>query len=284
VIPALALALVALAGPAPERDAALLRERPYKLHVPAGTDGATPLPLVVALHCYGCDPDRFEHDYAIDRLASALPALVAVPRGFVDPDGRPFWNATDACCDFHGRRPDDVTYVLAVVRDVSARHRVDPARVLAFGMSNGGFLAHRLACVAPEVFRGVASLAGAGQADCAPSRPVAVLEIHGDADELVPMEGEPPVVALPGRRAIPSAESTARAWAKVNGCAPEPKDAGRLDLVRSVPGVETERREWTQCKSGGVGLWIARGAQHVEKWEPFTTERAVRWLLAHLPR
>ena len=48
----------------------------------------------------------------------------------------------------------------AVVADVQRRYSVDPQRVYATGMSNGGMLAHRLACEAADVFAGIAAVAG----------------------------------------------------------------------------------------------------------------------------
>ena len=73
---------------------------------------------------------------------------------------------------------------------VQARWRVDAGRVFATGMSNGGMLAHRLACDAADVFRAVASVAGTDATErCSPSRPISVLHIHARDDTHVLFDG-----------------------------------------------------------------------------------------------
>jgi pimeloyl-ACP methyl ester carboxylesterase len=81
--------------------------------------------------------------------------------GQQDRRGHRFWSATDACCNLDGLAVDDVAYLRAVIRDVSARHAVDPRRVFIVGHSNGGFMAHRMACEASDLVAAVVSLAGA---------------------------------------------------------------------------------------------------------------------------
>jgi polyhydroxybutyrate depolymerase len=251
-------------------------DRPYELLVPNDKKG--PLPLVVALHCFGCEVGDFEQRFHIRSLPDDAGVLVAVPRGLVDKKGRPFWNA-EGCCDMEGRAPDDAGYVRAVVEDVKQRQPVDASRVYAFGFSNGGFLAHKLACEFPETFAGIASAAGPGPQKCAADKPVAVLQIHGDRDELVPFEGEPK--ALSGNAPLPPAEVALRGWAKRDGCAAKPVAAGRLDLVTDVEGEETEVLEWRGCKAAGVALWKMHGVPHSPQVQSDFTARAVRWLLAH---
>lgn len=70
--------------------------------------------------------------------------------------------------------------------------RVDPDRIYVFGHSNGGFMAYWLACELSDEVTAIAVLAGSDyptDADCQPSRPVSVLHLHGDDDELVFYEG-----------------------------------------------------------------------------------------------
>jgi polyhydroxybutyrate depolymerase len=259
VKPALAaLLLVACARPDP------LRERPYELHLPNNVEPARPAPLVLLLHCFGCDVATIRRILPLDALADREGFIVATPRGFVDSNGRPYWNATDACCDPE-QRPDDVAYLMRVLDDVEAKHRVDEKRVFAVGFSNGGFMAHRLACDRAARFAGVVSAGGASWKDaarCAPSEPVAVLEIHGDADPIIAYGGG---TFSPGGRALtpfPSARETIAGWARRDGCAAEPVPAPPMDVDPALPGAETEVTRFGGCRGGAAELWTLRGGGH----------------------
>jgi polyhydroxybutyrate depolymerase len=58
----------------------------------------------------------------------------------------------------HREQVDDVGFLRAVIRDVSAREQVDRVRVFVTAMSNGGLLAFRLACELPGEIRAIAAL------------------------------------------------------------------------------------------------------------------------------
>ena len=67
---------------------------------------------------------------------------------------------------------------------------VDPYRIYVAGHSNGGFMSYRLACTHADRIAAIVSLAGATfdtPADCSPTEPVAVLQIHGTADDTCPI-------------------------------------------------------------------------------------------------
>ena len=78
----------------------------------AGARAATTVahrPLLIFLHGYGGDHAEAASRFGINALADAHGIYVALPDGTLDPDGRRFWNANDACCDFHARRHDHPT-------------------------------------------------------------------------------------------------------------------------------------------------------------------------------
>lgn len=71
-------------------------------------------------------------------------------------------------------------------------NKIDPKRVYVIGHSNGGFMAHRLACDASEQITAIASLAGAtfyDQSKCDPKKPVSIIEIHALNDKTVRYDG-----------------------------------------------------------------------------------------------
>lgn len=166
--------------------AAAVRARPYAVFAPAG-DAVRP--LVIVLHGYGGNGAGQYGYFGMSRWAGE--AIVVVPDGTPDHKGMRFWNASDACCDFDGRGPDDVAYLEAIVDEVARAHPVDARRVYAVGHSNGGFMALRWACDRPRRLAAVVSLAGAAPADasrCA-SEGTSVLQLHGDADDLIRFGG-----------------------------------------------------------------------------------------------
>ena len=82
-------------------------------------------------------------------------------------------DVTDGCCDLYQSRVDDVTYFDAMLDDISAKNNVDKKRVFVVGHSNGGFMAHRLACDLSPAVEAIVSLAGAQWLDvtmCQPTR------------------------------------------------------------------------------------------------------------------
>jgi polyhydroxybutyrate depolymerase len=94
---------------------------------------------------------------------------------------------------------DDVALMRAILKELQAHANVDTRRVYATGLSNGGYMSYRLACEAADVFTAVAPGAGGLQAGfentCNPSRPVALLDIHGTVDTLVPYSLQQPSLA-----------------------------------------------------------------------------------------
>lgn len=248
------------ATPAPSASPLpLLEARPYRFKVPAGYVPSTPAPLVIILHGYGSDGLNQAQYFGFLAGADKHGYLLAYPDGLIDASGKRFWNATDACCNFYGNPVDDVAYLSAVVDDVAAHYNVDPKRVYVAGHSNGGFMAHRLACDRGDRFAAVVSLAGAVWQDasrCTAPSLVSVLQVHGDADQ---------TILYNGTSAYPSALQTVATWAQKNACRGGLEPAGTdKDLDTGIPGTETRAESYAGCPPGGaVGLWTIRGGAHV---------------------
>ena len=216
-----------------ENASPLVAARPFKTGVPHSLDAATPAPLFLFLHGYGASASVFEKALGVAAVAESRRFLYAIPDGTPDSAGRRFWNASDACCDFEHAAVDDVAYLRAVIADVSAKHRVDPKRVFVMGFSNGGFMAHRLACDAADQIAGIASMAGAAWKDpgkCKPSAHVTVLQLHGDADPAVRYEGGH-VLDKGQMQPHPSAHDSVAGWAKLDGCNPALRSGRTIDLA-----------------------------------------------------
>jgi polyhydroxybutyrate depolymerase len=267
----------------------LVSARPFEVDVPPGYDAAKPAPLLLALHGFGDTGESLgAKRWVLSSVASAHGMLVAHPDGTPDRERQRFWDATDACCNFEAVSLDDVAYLTAVIDDVAARYRVDPKRVWVAGISNGGFMAHRLACDRSNKIAAIVSLAGATWLDgarCQPDSPVSVLEIHGGDDHLVRYEGG---TRIRGGRALtyPSVDVTVTTSASKDGCTGVLTPTGsRLgfdgeDLTRA-----TETATWSGCPAGiDVERWKMNGSRHVPPVTRAWAEDVVGWLEKHPKR
>ena len=123
------------------------------------------------------------------------------------------------------RGSDDVGFVLAALDDVETLVRVDPHRVYATGISNGGMMSYRLGCEASDRLAAIAPVAATVVFDgCAPSTPISVLHIHGLADNNVPFDGGLPTKALQATPpSYPPVRDGIATFVQADGCTPKPR-------------------------------------------------------------
>ncbi len=240
--------------------------RTYLLHVPPGDDPAAPWPLVLALHGGGGQGRGMPLLTGLSRLADRRGFLVVYPDGV----GRS-WNdgREDRDVPAVRRQVDDVAFLVALIDEVARAHRVDPARVYATGISNGGFMSQRLACEASTRVAAIAAVVATVGVElaglCSPARPVPVLMVNGTADPLVPYNGGQ--IRLPGGRLRPgkiaSVADTVALWGRHNGCTRPPEVTPEPDRDPS-DGVTVRREARTGCRAGSeVILYVMEGGGHV---------------------
>lgn len=222
-------------------------ERTVHVHVPPSYDPAKPAPVVLSFHGY--TSNGLEHAAYTGMLRKSDEAgFVAVHAEGIG--GSQGWNAGACCGEAMTSNVDDVAFVAAMLDELEAKLCIDDKRVFATGMSNGGFLSHRLACELADRIAAVAPVAGVlGVVSCTPSRPVAVMHFHGTYDALVPYAG-----VDDGSRKFPSVADTAKGWATRNGCT----DTARTTLERSEVTCTTQDKcsggaEVTTCTIAGGG-------------------------------
>lgn len=261
--------------------------RPVTVHVPAGAD-PTGAPLLLILHGYSSNGAEMTGWLPLGEAAGRRGVVWAYPDGSPDERGLRFWNATDACCGF-GSNVDDVAYLTGLIEEIAATTRIDPGRVYIAGHSNGGFMSHRMACDRSDRVTAIASISGVTFADparCAPSASVAILQVHGTADEMLGFDGG--VLRVPGvpDARYPGAAETARRWLGLDGCYPALSEtARRIDAVADVDGTdgpaETTVAESTACDPGGrVELWTMDGVGHVPAFTDAFPVAVLDFLLA----
>ncbi|HEX7834203.1 MAG TPA: PHB depolymerase family esterase [Pseudolysinimonas sp.] len=153
--------------------------RQYRVYVPRSLDD-TVSSLVVMLHGGFGSGEQAELSYGWDRQAETSGLIVAYPEGI----GRS-WNGGGCCGPAMKRDIDDVGFIEAMVAEIGSGLEVDPTRVFATGMSNGGIMAYRLACES-DLFAAIAPVAATMLIECRPPGPVSVLHIHGGVDGSIP--------------------------------------------------------------------------------------------------
>lgn len=219
----------------PQAAAAQLEElqvqgRKVLVHLPASYDAARALPLVLAMHGGGGHAALMADDarYGWLRQADQSGFIVAFPNGASRlPGGRlATWNAGGCCGYARDQNSDDVAFLRAVVAELGRRYRLDSERIFAAGMSNGGMMAHRLACDAADLFRAVASVAGTdASGHCQPVRPIPVLHIHARDDDHVLYAGGAGPAAFRDRRSVMefvSVPDTIARWVQRDQCQNRP--------------------------------------------------------------
>ena len=216
------------------------QQREFLVHVPASYRAETSVPLVLALHGGGGSMQIMARDrlYGLVSQSEASGWIVVFPNGFSRlPGGRlATWNAGICCGAARDRGSDDVGFLRAVVADVQRRLNVDPKRVFATGMSNGGMMSYRLACEASDVFRAIASVAGTdGTANCTPERPVSVFHIHARDDDRVLFHGGSGSASNTHADFV-SVADTVDKWVKLDAC------RGPVQRQTDQPGVVCEVR------------------------------------------
>jgi len=272
-------------GPATVDLSPLGGDRPVEPHVPESYRHDIAAPLIIVLHGYGASGFFQSMLFRMAALSEAYGFVYLAPDGTPDEESKRFWSASDTCCDFYGVGVDDASYLRGLIEEAKLRFNIDARRVYLVGHSNGGFMSYRMACEHADQIAAVVSLAGAMFMDgtpCNPARPVAVLQIHGTADETVLYDGGDDLVGWP--RTYPGARQTVEWWADVNGCDGTPDEsAAPLDLVPENPGAETRVSKYaTGCKPGGhAELWTMEGEPHVPDIGDEFGQAVVEFLFAH---
>jgi polyhydroxybutyrate depolymerase len=152
----------------------------------------TDCPLVFVCHGYSGTAEGIMGYSEFNALADEYGFAVCYPQGIEDSDGYTFFNVG---YDFQsGETVDDVAFLESLTALFVETNAIDPAKVFATGMSNGGDLCYLLACEASETFTGVAPIAGMIMQnimdDCSPTNTVSILEIHGTDDNVTYYDGD----------------------------------------------------------------------------------------------
>lgn len=283
----------------------------YHLYVPPGTTAGTPMPLVLMLHGCTQNPEDFATGTGMNAAAAPVNALVLYPEQPHSANPNACWNWFRPG-DQH-RDGGEPALLMAMVRDVMARHTVDQHRVYVAGLSAGGAMAALLGREYPDVFAAVGVHSGlqagaahsvmaalsamkngakpgaAAHRGAAPTAlpPPPTIVLHGDAD--------PTVHARNGEQLIQAALA---AHAGVSGGG---KPAQEIHRGQSPQGQAYTRTTYLGTQGDGTNAvtptvlaehWVLHGAghawsggntqgSHTDPQGVNATEEMLRFFLAH---
>ena len=147
---------------------------------PCRPSGA-PLPLMVLIHCFGCDAAAEIQKYS--EAADAHGFVLAAPEGYQNS-----WNAPHCCGPARVEGYDDVGFIDAVVNHSGRLLPIAPDAIFAAGFSNGGFMSSHLAWTGATRWAGISPASGHEYSVNA-DRPMPVYMHHCGADIMVKMAG-----------------------------------------------------------------------------------------------
>jgi polyhydroxybutyrate depolymerase len=189
-----------------------------------------------------------------DEIADREGFVVAYPDGF-----RRLWAARR----LFAQGVDDIGFVSALINKLTNEHHIDPSKVYAAGISNGGFFLQSLAFELPGEIKALATVAATMPIAFAEAqsltRPVSVMLIHGTQDPLVPFEGGRVRAGARGR--ILSAPDSAVKWAQLNGCSTNQTVSYLRNRVEDSTRIRVEN--WASgLENSEVLMYVVEGCGH----------------------
>ncbi len=236
-------------------------QRTYHLYVPSTYRESKPTPLLMALHGRPGNPQRMVDLTGFNARAEQHGFIVVYPQGLDR-----YWNYLHGISGYRPQ-PNDSDFLLSVVDDIRNHFSIDDRRIYATGISNGGFMAQRLACHAPDKFAGFASVAATGYAgmslDCVEHSPVNMLYLHGTADTKVPWKGLSIEDGSGGSQAVTlSITDSVKFWSDRNRCSAQ-VSSQEIQAQGNSPGTRVKILSSNACANHAeVVLYAVIGGGH----------------------
>ncbi len=247
-------------------------------------------PLTVCTHLMGWDAIADANGFVlVCPIASYIPG---------NPTGRFLWDSY-GLDQYFPAPPDDSGFLRSLILamqqpETSGGFSVDPTRTFVMGFSSGAMMAHRACIENADLVAACAMLSGGVWVDSPsppippPSRPVSILELHGDADPilgycggtLLPTPNGPSVT-------VPSVDVDVNYWLAADGlganaatlCSNGAPSANVFQLDSKSPTGRTEVQFVRELSYGHTyGAWNISST-----WEFFSTHARSSFTMAANP-
>ncbi len=252
--------------------------RRYLLYVPKTYDRSRLTPLVITMHGGGSWPAAAIYISRWNEVAEQHGFIVVYPAG-----SGAFWGGFSPGPHVWPMGPRslgrEVRFISDLIDKLEAEYNIDPNRIYADGMSNGGGMALALSCRLSDRIAAVGAVASGRKLSwdrCGDSRPVPMVAFHGTADPRAPYRG--------GRSSAPSDPvmfPDIRDWtahvARRNQCKGDPSDTRITANVR--------RLAYTNCaENADVVLYSVEGGGHTWPGGQVPQVVAPEWLVGRATR
>ena len=238
-------------------------ERNYVLKYPKTYDHNGKLPLIIALHGGGSNWRKFNtgtSKLTLQKAADREQVLLIFPAGKDQ-----HWNDGRGKNLAGKHKYDDIAFISQLIDLAIADYQVDADKVFVTGMSNGGFMAIRLALELSAKISAVAAVAAQMSVNIAHlniAQPLSFMLINGTDDPIVPFAGGEmkPFKFSKSKGLLLSSRATVDYFVKHNHCQRPAKtktqDNRRFDktslLIRSYTECATNSRvEFITVRGGG---------------------------------
>jgi len=199
-------------------------QRTYDYYIPSGL-GSQTVPLIILLHgglgnaesMTGEDGSPAPFKIWMD-IAESDKLVLIFPEGLERPNGETGWNDCRGDATNHST-VDDVAFITELIQQFRSSFSIDPDRIYASGVSNGGFMSLRLALELSDQIAavGVISAGMPAVSQCGDAvRPTSVLFMNGTADPLVPYLGGTIGNPADGRGTVQSTPDSVQYWIGFN--------------------------------------------------------------------
>jgi polyhydroxybutyrate depolymerase len=244
-------------------------KRDYLLYVPKSYDRSRPTPLVISMHGAGLWGAAQMETSQWNNLADSHGFIVVYPSG-IGGKGVRIWRAEPG-----PGLMKDVRFISELIDTLKVSYNIDPARIYANGLSNGGGMSFVLSCTLSDRIAAVGMVAAAQTLPwtwCTDARAVPMIAFHGTADPEVPYNGGSSWVSP---RPFPNVPRWVANWARRNRCGANP--------IESTVASDVTRRVYTNCADdAAVVLYTVQGGGHtwpggtpLPKWFVGRTTRSI---------
>jgi polyhydroxybutyrate depolymerase len=224
-------------------------KREFSVHIPPGYDGKKALPVMYFFHYFTGDDQQLARYTQMNKKADQENFIVVYPKaeGWL-PNRWRQWNLNNN----PNYRVDEIAFVEQLMNKIDTKLSTDKSRNYVVGYSNGGMIAHEVACKFPERVAALVSVAGCQNgSERGPGIAIPVMMINGTEDWLVPFNGRRFTPLFPIMKPLSYARNF---WTKNN-------QSDDRRVAELFPGVNKET--FTSKRSGAeVVILTMKGSGH----------------------
>ncbi len=223
------------------------KKRKYYLHLPKRRSGSDPISLIIAFHSGHGGGIRLAEQSGFDELADKEGFAVVYPDSVVQ------WN--DGRAKASSMR--DIKLTKALIKKLITENNIDPKRIYATGILNGGLFTLRLACDMADTFAGFAPLLASIPEDyvesCRPSKKFPIIMMSATKNKMVPWQGGsvPFGSSFTHGGNVISIDKTIQFWQEHNDCSAAAYTEALPDRDKS-DGTRVELARYKNCSKGSA--------------------------------